>query len=83
MRQRSLVTYALRYGPIGPGVAMTSASEVTLSRSRFSLKAKREEFVDDALINAKSLCEELEISFETPRRIRRKQIFGDGNKDVQ
>ncbi|GFU00315.1 uncharacterized protein TNCV_4258641 [Trichonephila clavipes] len=41
------------------------------------LEAKQEEFVDDALIYAKSLCEEeLEISFETPRRIRRKHIFG-------
>ncbi|GFS95114.1 hypothetical protein TNCV_2704691 [Trichonephila clavipes] len=32
---------------------------------------------------AKSLCDELEISFEPPRRIRRKHIFGDGSKDVQ
>ncbi|GFX99538.1 uncharacterized protein TNCV_5025941 [Trichonephila clavipes] len=47
------------------------------------LKAKREEFVDFALIYAKSLCEELEISFELPRRIRRKHIFGDVSKDVQ
>ncbi|GFS93623.1 uncharacterized protein TNCV_3775781 [Trichonephila clavipes] len=47
------------------------------------LEAKREEFVDDALIYAKSLREELEISFEPPRRIRRKHIFGDGSKDVQ
>ncbi|GFS72466.1 uncharacterized protein TNCV_2116151 [Trichonephila clavipes] len=46
-------------------------------------EAKREEFVDDLLIYAKSLCEELEISFEPPRRIRRKHIFGDGSKDVQ
>ncbi|GFS96264.1 uncharacterized protein TNCV_16411 [Trichonephila clavipes] len=35
------------------------------------------------LLYAKSLCEELEISSEPPRRIRRKHIFGDGNKDVQ
>ncbi|GFX55510.1 uncharacterized protein TNCV_267981 [Trichonephila clavipes] len=42
-----------------------------------------EEFVDDALIYAKSLCEELEISFEPPRRIRKKHIFADGSKDVQ
>ncbi|GFX70780.1 hypothetical protein TNCV_1337421 [Trichonephila clavipes] len=28
------------------------------------LEAKREEFVDDALIHAKSLCEELLISFD-------------------
>ncbi|GFT89049.1 uncharacterized protein TNCV_3084761 [Trichonephila clavipes] len=42
------------------------------------LEAKREEFVDDALIYAKSLCEELGISFG-----RRKHIFGDGSKDVQ
>ncbi|GFX99528.1 uncharacterized protein TNCV_5025841 [Trichonephila clavipes] len=47
------------------------------------LKAKREEFVDDALIYAKSLCEKLEISFEPPRRIRRKHVFGDVSKDVQ
>ncbi|GFS79380.1 uncharacterized protein TNCV_3006001 [Trichonephila clavipes] len=36
------------------------------------LEAKREEFVDDALIYAKGLCEELEISFEPPRQKRRK-----------
>ncbi|GFX40675.1 uncharacterized protein TNCV_1217981 [Trichonephila clavipes] len=47
------------------------------------LEAKREEFVDDALICTKSLCEKLEISFEPPRRIRRKHIFGDGSKDDQ
>ncbi|GFU46297.1 DUF4371 domain-containing protein [Trichonephila clavipes] len=47
-----------------------------------ALVAKREEFMDDALIYAKSLCEELEISFEPPRRKRRKHIFGDGSKDV-
>ncbi|GFV51496.1 uncharacterized protein TNCV_2907991 [Trichonephila clavipes] len=47
------------------------------------LEAIREEFVNDALIYAKSLCEELEISFEPPRRIRRKQKFGDSSKDVQ
>ncbi|GFT90491.1 uncharacterized protein TNCV_4491791 [Trichonephila clavipes] len=46
-------------------------------------EAKREKFVDDVLIEAKSLCEELEISFEPPRRIRRKRTFGDGSKDVQ
>ncbi|GFT17706.1 uncharacterized protein TNCV_2588051 [Trichonephila clavipes] len=47
------------------------------------LEAKREEFVYDALIYAKSLCEELEISFGPPRQIRRKHISGDGSKDVQ
>ncbi|GFV88748.1 uncharacterized protein TNCV_3355001 [Trichonephila clavipes] len=47
------------------------------------LEAKREEFVDDALIYAKSLCEELEISFESSRRIRKKHIFGNGSKDVE
>ncbi|GFW15205.1 uncharacterized protein TNCV_173511 [Trichonephila clavipes] len=47
------------------------------------VEAKREEFVDDALICAESLGGELEISFESPRRIRRKHIFGDGIKDVQ
>ncbi|GFY01343.1 uncharacterized protein TNCV_5078091 [Trichonephila clavipes] len=47
------------------------------------LEAKQEEFVDNALIYAKSFCEELEISFEPPRQIRRKHIFGDGSKDVQ
>ncbi|GFY01102.1 uncharacterized protein TNCV_5075691 [Trichonephila clavipes] len=46
------------------------------------LEAKREEFVDDTLLYAKSLCEEFEISFEPTRRIRRKHIFGDGSKDV-
>ncbi|GFW17127.1 hypothetical protein TNCV_2762511 [Trichonephila clavipes] len=44
------------------------------------LEAKREEFGDDALIYAKSLCGELEISLKPPRRIRRKHIFGDGSK---
>ncbi|GFX61613.1 uncharacterized protein TNCV_5111001 [Trichonephila clavipes] len=39
--------------------------------------------MDDALINAKSLSEELEISFEPPRQIWRKHIFGDESKDVQ
>ncbi|GFX63606.1 uncharacterized protein TNCV_2005351 [Trichonephila clavipes] len=47
------------------------------------LEAKQDEFMDDALMYAKSLCEELEISFEPPRRFRRKHIFGDGSKDVQ
>ncbi|GFY34876.1 uncharacterized protein TNCV_154491 [Trichonephila clavipes] len=47
------------------------------------LEAKRKEFVDDALIYAKSLREELEISLEPPRRIRRKHMFGDGSKDDQ
>ncbi|GFV99454.1 uncharacterized protein TNCV_1514241 [Trichonephila clavipes] len=42
-------------------------------------ETKREEFIDDALIYAKSLCEELEISSEPPRRIRRKHLFGDGS----
>ncbi|GFY28982.1 TTF-type domain-containing protein [Trichonephila clavipes] len=43
------------------------------------LEAKREEFMDDALIYAQRSCEELEISFEPPRRISGKEIFGDGN----
>ncbi|GFU20286.1 uncharacterized protein TNCV_4933611 [Trichonephila clavipes] len=47
------------------------------------LEAKQEKFVDDSLIYAKGLCEELEISFEPSRRIRRKHIFGDESKDVQ
>ncbi|GFU05389.1 uncharacterized protein TNCV_3290501 [Trichonephila clavipes] len=47
------------------------------------LEAKREEFVDDALLYVKSLCEELEISFGPPRRFRKKHIFGDGSKDVR
>ncbi|GFT47307.1 uncharacterized protein TNCV_3749011 [Trichonephila clavipes] len=47
------------------------------------LEVKREEFVYDTLIYAKSSCEELEISFEPPRRIRWKHVFGDGSKDVQ
>ncbi|GFV67648.1 hypothetical protein TNCV_4623281 [Trichonephila clavipes] len=46
------------------------------------LEAKREEFMDDALIYAKSLREGLEISFEPPRRIRRKHIFCNGSKDA-
>ncbi|GFW26938.1 uncharacterized protein TNCV_1377781 [Trichonephila clavipes] len=49
---------------------------------RTVLESKREEFMNDALIYAESLCEELGISFEFPRRIRRKHIFGDGSKDV-
>ncbi|GFU01760.1 uncharacterized protein TNCV_1522751 [Trichonephila clavipes] len=51
--------------------------------SQTALEAKHEEFVDDALIYAKSLCEELETSFEPPRKIRRKHIFGNGSKDVE
>ncbi|GFU29747.1 uncharacterized protein TNCV_4745721 [Trichonephila clavipes] len=47
------------------------------------LEAIREEFMNITLIYVKSLCEELEISFEPPRRIMRKYIFGDGSKDVQ
>ncbi|GFT43361.1 uncharacterized protein TNCV_115311 [Trichonephila clavipes] len=47
------------------------------------LEAKREAFVDDALIYAKSLCGGLEISFEPQKLIRRKHTFGDGSKDVQ
>ncbi|GFV77507.1 uncharacterized protein TNCV_1070361 [Trichonephila clavipes] len=47
------------------------------------LEVKRLEFIDDALIFTKSLCEELETSFEPPRRIRKKHIFDDGCKDVQ
>ncbi|GFT36538.1 hypothetical protein TNCV_1344901 [Trichonephila clavipes] len=46
------------------------------------LEAKLEEFADDALTYAKSLYEELEISFEPPRRIRRKHIFGNRDKDA-
>ncbi|GFT45640.1 hypothetical protein TNCV_1055761 [Trichonephila clavipes] len=51
--------------------------------SQTVLEAKQEEFVNDALIYAKDLCKELEISFELPRLIRRKHIFGDGSKDAQ
>ncbi|GFS48203.1 uncharacterized protein TNCV_2296091 [Trichonephila clavipes] len=48
------------------------------------LEAKREENSWMTLsMYAKSLHEGLEISFEPPRRIRRKHIFGDGSKDVQ
>ncbi|GFY17106.1 uncharacterized protein TNCV_1088821 [Trichonephila clavipes] len=46
------------------------------------LEAKRVEFVDDALIHAKSLCEKLEISFELLRRIRN-QAPQDINEDFQ
>ncbi|GFX02513.1 uncharacterized protein TNCV_727671 [Trichonephila clavipes] len=44
------------------------------------LEAKREQFVDDASIHAKSLCDEFEISLEPPRRIKRKHIFSHGNR---
>ncbi|GFW77233.1 hypothetical protein TNCV_2726631 [Trichonephila clavipes] len=44
-------------------------------RGQTVLEVKREEFVDDALIFAKGLGEELRISFEPPRRIRRKHIW--------
>lgn len=46
------------------------------------LEEKREESVDEALSYAKSLCEELGISIEPPRRIRRRHIFGDGSRDA-
>ncbi|GFX85105.1 uncharacterized protein TNCV_4979601 [Trichonephila clavipes] len=70
------------YGTVGRNFRY--ALPVTVSGKRKTvLETKREEFVDEALIYAKSLCEELEISFEPPRRIRRKHIFGDGSKDVQ
>ncbi|GFW51164.1 uncharacterized protein TNCV_3594461 [Trichonephila clavipes] len=39
------------------------------------LEAKREEFVDDALIYVKSLCEELEISFEPPKTNQEAHIW--------
>ncbi|GFX19707.1 hypothetical protein TNCV_2076151 [Trichonephila clavipes] len=39
--------------------------ELTQPRHRTVLETKREEFVDEALIYAKSLCEEFEISFES------------------
>jgi hypothetical protein len=45
------------------------------------LEEKREESVDEALRYAKSLCEELGISCEPPKRIRR-HIFCDGSRDV-
>ncbi|GFW40353.1 uncharacterized protein TNCV_1019111 [Trichonephila clavipes] len=69
-------------------ISEESDNELFMDRSGFCknrtvLEAKREEFVDDTLIYANILCEELEISFEPPRRIRRKHIFGDGRKDVQ
>ncbi|GFV98259.1 uncharacterized protein TNCV_704661 [Trichonephila clavipes] len=50
---------------------------------RIVLETKREKFVDDALIYAKSLREYLKISIEPPRRIRRRYIFGGGSKDAQ
>ncbi|GFU34047.1 uncharacterized protein TNCV_1795271 [Trichonephila clavipes] len=55
----------------------------TIRALQIVLEAKQEEFVNDNLINAKSLCEEFEISFESPRRMRRKHIFGDGSKEDQ
>ncbi|GFX58916.1 uncharacterized protein TNCV_806201 [Trichonephila clavipes] len=54
----------------------------TIQALQTVLAGKREEFVENALIYATSLCEELEIYFEHPRRIRKKHIFGDGSKDV-
>ncbi|GFX02612.1 uncharacterized protein TNCV_728661 [Trichonephila clavipes] len=62
--------------------------KIVIKDSRFpqkstGLEAKREEFVYDALIYAKSLYEELEISFETSRRIGMKHIFDDGGEDDQ
>lgn len=39
--------------------------------------------MDNVLRYAKSLCEELEISFEPSRRIRKMHVFGDGSKDVE
>ncbi|GFX06599.1 uncharacterized protein TNCV_381951 [Trichonephila clavipes] len=63
--------------------AMEAKYESLLLHTETLSEAKQEEFLDDTLIYAKSLCEELEISFEPPRRIRRKHIFGDGSKDVQ
>ncbi|GFX12406.1 uncharacterized protein TNCV_1035931 [Trichonephila clavipes] len=61
----------------------TARATIDLLKDTFDvLEAKREEFVDDALIYAVSCYEELEISFEPPRRIRRKHIFGNGGKDT-
>ncbi|GFW10039.1 hypothetical protein TNCV_4208041 [Trichonephila clavipes] len=62
---------------------MSYLSTVRPASRNTVLEAKQEEFVNDNLINAKSLCEEFEISFESPRRIRRKHIFGDGSKEDQ
>ncbi|GFT45642.1 uncharacterized protein TNCV_1055771 [Trichonephila clavipes] len=61
----------------------TVQSDMDFTTSKTVLEAKQEEFVNDALIYAKVLCEELEVSFELPRLIRRKHIFGDGSKDAQ
>ncbi|GFW17775.1 retrovirus-related Pol polyprotein from transposon TNT 1-94 [Trichonephila clavipes] len=62
---------------------MMSQGTGNVSAKTTVLEAKREEFVDDALMYTKSLCKELEISFEPPRRIRKKHLFVDGSKDVQ
>ncbi|GFV23304.1 uncharacterized protein TNCV_4780181 [Trichonephila clavipes] len=66
------------------GSSRRSLAGVRLSESGrcHGPEAKREELVDDALIYAKSLCEEFEISFE-PRRMMRKPIFSDGSENVQ
>lgn len=45
------------------------------------LEERREELVEEALNYAKFLSEELGVSMEAPRRIKRKHIFGDGSKD--
>ncbi|GBP69452.1 hypothetical protein EVAR_48809_1 [Eumeta japonica] len=58
------------------GQAYDNAATMTL------LEENRAEFVDVALQYAKSLCEELGISFEPPRLIRRRHIFGNGTVDV-
>ncbi|GFX05652.1 uncharacterized protein TNCV_3435561 [Trichonephila clavipes] len=63
---------------------MKSSEEKKISHfEKTVLEARREEFMDEALMYAKSLCEELKISFEPPRPIRRKHISGNGSKDVQ
>ncbi|GFS47341.1 uncharacterized protein TNCV_4862911 [Trichonephila clavipes] len=60
-----------------------SSDERQMHLNVIILEAKHEEFGDDDYIYAKSLCEEIGISFELPRRIRRKHMFGDGSKDDQ
>lgn len=46
------------------------------------IEEKREEFVVEALCYGKSLCEELGISIESPRQIKRRHIFDDGSGDA-
>ncbi|GFV39264.1 uncharacterized protein TNCV_1229661 [Trichonephila clavipes] len=79
-RFRTAKTIIIKFGLHASFVELESAKNAV---NETVLETKRVNFVDDALIYAESLCEELEISFKPPRRIQRKHIFDDGSKDVQ